>query len=86
MQSIREFLKWESAGGVLLFAAAALTMIVKNTPLAGADNQLLLLPVEVRVGPLHLAKPAVLWVNDGLMAIFFLLIGLEVKREFLEGQ
>ena len=74
--TLREFLKLESAGGVVLMGAAALAMIVANTPLKEYYDLLLGLPVEVRVGALEIAKPLVLWVNDGLMAIFFFLIGL----------
>ena len=84
--TLREFLKLESAGGVVLMGAAALAMIVANTPLKEYYDLLLGLPVEVRVGALEIAKPLVLWVNDGLMAIFFFLIGLELKREIIEGE
>ena len=83
---IREFLRLESAGGMLLMAAAALAMVLANSPMSGLYEGLLSIPVAVQVGGLEIAKPLLLWINDGLMAIFFLLIGLEVKREVLEGQ
>lgn len=84
--TIRNFLKMESAGGMILMAVAALAMIVANTPLAPLYVYFLDTPVEVRVGALQIAKPLFLWVNDGLMAIFFFLVGLELKREILEGE
>ncbi len=86
MQVIREFLQLESSGGILLIAVSALAMILANSPLGNGYQGLLRLPFEIRLGSFELAKPIFLWVNDGLMAIFFLLIGLEVKREVLEGQ
>lgn len=86
LSAIREFLKLESASGIILVGAALLALIVNNSPLSGLYDLLLETPVEIRVGALHLAKPLLLWINDGLMAIFFLLIGLEVKREILDGQ
>ena len=86
VSAIREFLKLESASGIILVGAALLALIVNNSPLSGLYDLLLETPVEIRVGALHLAKPLLLWINDGLMAIFFLLIGLEVKREILDGQ
>ncbi|MBP1729196.1 MAG: Na+/H+ antiporter NhaA type [Deltaproteobacteria bacterium] len=60
-------------------------MVLKNSPLATAYNAFLLTPVEVRFGVLHIGKPLLLWINDGLMAVFFLLVGLEVKQEILQG-
>ncbi len=87
IDAIREFLKLESAGGIVLIAAAALALVFSNVP--GLDvvyGHFLDFPVEVRIGPLQLAKPLLLWINDGMMAIFFLLVGLELKREILEGE
>lgn len=76
----------ESAGGIVLMAAAALAMIGANSPASGLYAYFLDTPVEVRIGALQIAKPLFLWVNDGLMAIFFFLVGLELKREFIEGE
>ena len=84
--TIGEFMKLESAGGLLLLIAAVLAMIVANSPLAATYEALLATPVAIQVGALVINKPFFLWVNDGLMAIFFFLIGLEIKREFLEGE
>lgn len=87
IDAIREFLKLESAGGIVLIAAAALAMVFSNAPVLDVFYGYFLdFPVEVRVGPLHLAKPLLLWINDGMMAVFFLLVGLELKREILEGE
>jgi len=83
--SLQEFLRLEAAGGLVLMAAAALALVVANSPLSGFYVGLLNVPVEIRVGALQIAKPLLLWVNDGLMAVFFLLVGMELKREVLEG-
>src|SRR5271165_2485276 len=83
---LTNFLQLESAGGLLLIGSAVLALILSNTGLSGLYDGIVYMPVEVRVGPLALAKPLLLWINDGLMAIFFLLIGLEVKREVIEGE
>ena len=83
---IETFLKLESAGGILLIFAALLALIYANTPLQGFYQLFLSTPVEVRVGNLEIAKPLLLWINDGLMAVFFFLVGLELKRELIEGE
>ena len=83
---ITDFFKLESAGGILLMFAAVLAIIFANTPLASVYELLLSTPVEVRIGSLEIAKPLLLWINDGLMAVFFFLVGLELKRELLEGE
>jgi len=86
IDTFRDFLKLETASGILLVAAAVLAMLVANSPLAPLYGSLIDLPVGVRVGALEIEKPLLLWINDGLMAIFFFLVGLELKREVLEGQ
>jgi NhaA family Na+:H+ antiporter len=83
---IREFLRLESAGGILLIGAAVLALIMTNSPLVGVYGALLDTPVAVRIGSFEIAKPLLLWINDGLMAVFFFLVGLELKREFMEGE
>jgi NhaA family Na+:H+ antiporter len=85
LNALRDFLKLEAASGSLLVGAAFVAMLVANSPLSGLYDALIALPVEVRVGALEIAKPLLLWVNDGLMAVFFLLVGLELKREFVAG-
>ena len=86
IQAIKEFLRYESASGILLLAAAVLAMFIQNSPASHLYDALLDLHVEIRVGNFQIAKPLLLWINDGLMAIFFFLIGLEVKREVLDGE
>ena len=81
-----EFIEKESSSGILLIFATFLALVLSNTTiLAPLYESFLHIPVEIRIGSLHLDKSLYHWVNDGLMAIFFLLIGLEVKREILEG-
>ena len=80
------FFQLEAASGLLLIAAAALALIINNSPLSHYYTAFLDVPVAVQIGALKIAKPSLLWINDGLMALFFLLIGLEVKRELLDGQ
>ncbi len=86
MNFIEEFIKKESSAGILLIIVTILALMLKNSMFSEYYAAFLRTPVEVRFADLHIAKPLLLWINDGLMAIFFLLIGLEVKREFLEGQ
>jgi len=83
---ISKFLKSEPAGGILLIIAATLAMIMANSPLHSVYNYLIDTPFTISLGGAGLSKPLLLWINDGLMAIFFLLVGLELKRELLEGE
>ncbi len=85
-QAFSRFLQMESASGLLLIAAALLALCINNSPLAFLYNGLLDTRVAVEVGALAIHKPLLLWINDGLMALFFLTVGLELKREILEGQ
>jgi NhaA family Na+:H+ antiporter len=84
--AIRDFMKLESTAGLLLLTAAIAAMLVANSPLASIYDDLLETTVAVQFGALEVNKPLLLWINDGLMAIFFFLIGLEIKREVLEGE
>jgi NhaA family Na+:H+ antiporter len=86
LRALTEFFRLEAAGGVVLIAAAALALIAANSPLATAYDAFRDLPVQVRIGAFEIAKPLLLWINDGLMAVFFLLVALEIKREALSGQ
>ena len=86
LQALADFLRLESASGILLIAAAALALVCANSPLAGLYDRFRDMPVAVVFGELRIAKPWLLWINDGLMAVFFLLVSLEIKRESLTGQ
>lgn len=86
LTSVKDFLRLEAAGGIILILTAVLALLVKNSPLDVFYDMFLGLPVEIRVGNFEIAKPLLLWINDGLMAIFFFLVGLEIKREILEGE
>ena len=82
----RDFLRLESAGGLILVFAAVLALVLANTPLADLYTKILNLKFTVMMGSFGVSKPILLWVNDGLMAVFFFLIGLEIKREIMEGE
>ncbi|MBY6096728.1 Na+/H+ antiporter NhaA [Priestia flexa] len=84
-QSFQDFFSQESSGGIVLMVVVVIAMVLANSPLDGAYHAFLNTPVRVRFGPLDIDKPMLLWINDGLMAMFFTLIGLEVKRELLQG-
>jgi NhaA family Na+:H+ antiporter len=83
---IQRFLKLEAAGGILLVIATVLAIIAENSPLRPLYDGFLDTPVEIRIGALQLAKPLLLWINDALMAVFFFLVGLELKREVVAGE
>ncbi|WP_432454312.1 MULTISPECIES: Na+/H+ antiporter NhaA [unclassified Agarivorans] len=85
-QFIDRFLRLEAAGGILLMVAAVLALVMANTAwLSPVYFSFLETPLQLRIAELDINKPLLLWINDGLMAIFFLVIGLEVKRELIEG-
>jgi len=86
MNTTQDFLKLEALAGIALLAAAALGMLFANSPLAGWYQGVLNVPLEIRIGHEGLSKPLLLWINDGLMAVFFLMIALELKREVLDGE
>jgi len=80
------FTRMEAAGGVLLMASAAVALVWSNSSWAASYVALWQTPVSVEFGGFALGKPLLLWINDGLMAVFFLLIGLEIKREVVAGE
>ena len=84
--AIGEFLKLESAAGLLLVIAGVLAMIAANSLAAGLYGALLDVPFGVHLGGFRLDRPLLLWINDLLMAISFLLVGLEIKREVVTGE
>lgn len=84
--ALRDFFKLEAAGGIMLVLATAVAMVAANSQLAGFYQDFLDIPVAVQFGQLDISKPLLLWINDGLMAVFFFLVGLEIKREFRAGE
>lgn len=85
VQLIQRFLKLESAGGILLLFSAAVAMLLANSPLSSQYNDFLNLPVSLQIGSFSINKTLIHWINDGLMAVFFVLVGMEVKKELFEG-
>lgn len=83
---IRKFIKHESACGILLFFAALIALIMCNSPLSVFYQNVFKLPLQIQIGQFSYGEPLLFWINEGLMAIFFLQVGLELKREFLEGE
>jgi NhaA family Na+:H+ antiporter len=86
LRALIEFFRIEAASGVMLILAALLALLCANSMLAEPYEALRMLPVQARIGALDIDKPLLLWINDGLMAVFFLLVALEIKREALTGQ
>jgi NhaA family Na+:H+ antiporter len=84
--ALRDFLRLESASGILLVIAGVLAMVAANSGLADLYHAFLQTPVKLQVGTFTLDKTLLLWIDDLLMAIFFLLVGLEIKREIVSGE
>lgn len=85
VQPLQEFLRWETASGFVLMGATVLALIVANSPAAARYHSLLHFPLTVRIGNFSISKTSVHWIDDGLMVMFFFVIGLELKRELFEG-
>lgn len=86
IRTLKQFIKLESFGGIILFAAAIVAIVIDNSPLAPYFEHFLEIPISIHLGDLSLSKHLLHWVNDGLMVLFFLVVGLEIKRELLEGE
>src|SRR5690554_2893995 len=86
LKAFPNFLKHESAGGILLLLCVIISLIIANSPLGAGFNTLLQHQIGFNTDSIHLKYSVALWINDGLMAIFFLLVGLEIKRELVEGE
>lgn len=86
LRYIRNFIRTESAGGIILFAVAILALVLDNSPLRPYYEEIFKTPFIVKFGEIGIEKPLILWINEGLMAIFFLSVGLEIKREIMSGE
>ncbi|MCD6180672.1 MAG: Na+/H+ antiporter NhaA [Bacteroidales bacterium] len=86
LSPIQKFIKAESFSGILLFFVTILALILANSPLSDFYKSIWQFEIGFKSGSFVLVKPLILWINDGLMAIFFFLIGLEIKREVLIGE
>jgi NhaA family Na+:H+ antiporter len=84
--SLRKFVQSSSSGGIVLLVCVVMSLLLANSPWGPGFERLLASLLGVEMGPVHLRYTVLAWVNDGLMAIFFLLVGLEIKRELVEGQ
>lgn len=86
VNKVQDFLKLETSAGIVLMFVAILALVANNSPLAGLYSGFLSTPVEIQFGGFEIAKPLLLWINDGMMAIFFFLVGLEIKKEVIDGE
>lgn len=86
IRRIREFIQLETSGGIILFVTAMLAIIIDNTFLSSGYERFFQTVISFSIGTFHITKPLLHWINDGFMSVFFLLVGLEIKREMLEGE
>lgn len=86
LQPFNHFIKIESSGGIVLIVSTIVALVWANSPWGGLYEQFKNMPLTVGAGSFVLSKPAILWINDGLMAVFFFVVGLEIKREVLVGE
>ncbi|WP_240610757.1 Na+/H+ antiporter NhaA [Ammonifex thiophilus] len=86
LRPFETFLKHEVASGIVLLVATAVALALANSPLSPSYHQLLERPVSVGIGPFTFTEPVQRWINDGLMAVFFFTVGMEIKREILRGE
>ncbi len=86
IRALRSFIRWESSAGLILMSAAILSLLIANSSWAMHHAQFFATRTAIIFGEFAIDKPLLLWINDGLMAVFFLLIGLELKREVMQGQ
>jgi len=85
-KQFQKFVQLEAAGGIILILVLMCALVIANTPIMPWYEKLIDLPIQIRIGQLDIHKPLFLWINDGLMALFFMLLALEFKRELLEGE
>jgi len=85
-KTIKSFLDSSTGPGILLIGCVIISLILANSPLRTAFESLLNLNIGYDIGSVHLKYPVLLWINDGIMVIFFLLVGLEIKRELIDGE
>jgi len=86
LKAFKDFLRSSTSGGILLFVSLLVSLIVANSPLADAFGRLLAVELGFESTAVHLRHSISEWINDGLMAVFLLLVGLEIKRELVEGE
>jgi len=82
---VRKLFRFEQASGLLIVASIVLGLVAANSPLSAAYEAVHHAPIHIGVGPFAINEPLIGWINEGLMVFFFLLVGLEIKRELLEG-
>lgn len=86
LEPLRTFIRNEAAGGIVLLLATFVALAWVNSPWGTSYDRFWQTPISIRIGDFHLAKPLLMWINDGLMAMFFFVVGLEIKRELLVGE